>query len=42
MMATKRTRRIIELINQLNSEQMDSLERFLNELLGIKEKEKGR
>ena len=42
MMATKRTRRIIELINQLNSEQMDSLERFLSELLGIKEKEKGR
>ena len=42
MMDTERTRRIIELINQLNSEQMDRLERFLKEILGIEEEEKGR
>lgn len=41
-METERTRKIVELINQLNSEQMDRLERFLRELLGIKEEEKGR
>ena len=40
-MQTERTRRIVELINRLNSEQMDKLERFLRELLGIKEEEKG-
>ena len=32
-MDTERTRRIVELINQLDSEQMESLERFLRELL---------
>ena len=41
-METERTRRIVELINKLNSEQMDRLERFLKELLGVKEEEKGR
>ena len=41
-MDTERTRRIINLINQLNSEQMDRLESFLRDLLGIKEEEKGR
>jgi hypothetical protein len=41
-MDTERTRRIIDLINQLNSEQLDRLEGFLRELLGIKEEEKGR
>ena len=41
MMDTERTRRIIKLINQLNSEQMDRLESFLRDLLGIKEDEKG-
>jgi len=41
-METERTRRIVELINKLNSEQMDRLERFLKELLDIKEEEKGR
>jgi len=41
-MQTERTRRIVEMINKLNSEQMDKLERFLRELLGVKEKEKGR
>ena len=41
-MDTERTRRIIDLINQLDSEQMDRLERFLRELLGIPEEEKGR
>jgi hypothetical protein len=35
-MDTERTRRIVKLINQLNSEQLDKLERFLKELLGIK------
>jgi tetrahydromethanopterin S-methyltransferase subunit A len=40
-METERTRRIVELINKLNSEQMDRLERFLREILGIKEEEKG-
>ena len=40
-METARTRRIIELINRLNSEQMDRLERFLKELLDIKEEETG-
>jgi len=40
-METERTRRIVELINKLNSEQMDRLERFLRELLGITEEEKG-
>ena len=42
MMDTERTRRIIDLINQPNSEQLDRLERFLRELLGIKEEVKGR
>ena len=41
-MDTERTRRIIDLINRLNPEQMDRLERFLQELLGIKDKGKGR
>ena len=41
-MDTERTRRIIELINRLNSEQMDRLERFLREMLDIKEEETGR
>ena len=41
-METERTRRIVELINKLNSEQMDRLERFLRELLGLKEEGKGR
>ena len=41
-METERTRRIVELINRLNSEQMDRLERFLRELLGNKEEDKGR
>jgi hypothetical protein len=36
-MDTERTRRIVELINRLNSEQLDRLECFLRELLGIKE-----
>ena len=36
-MDTERTRKIVELINRLNSEQMDRLERFLKELLGIKD-----
>jgi hypothetical protein len=36
-METERTRRIVELINKLNSEQMDKLERFLKELLGTEE-----
>ena len=40
-MDTERTRRIIDLINRLNSEQMDRLERFLQELLGITEEGKG-
>ena len=41
-MDTERTRRIIELINRLDSEQMDRLERFLREMLDIKEEETGR
>jgi len=41
-MQTERTRRIVEMINKLNSEQMDKLERFLRELLGITEEEQGR
>jgi hypothetical protein len=41
-MQTERTRRIVEMINRLNSEQLDRLERFLRELLGIKEEEKER
>ena len=36
-METERTRRIVEMINRLNSEQMDRLERFLKDLLGIKD-----
>ena len=41
-MQTERTRRIVEMINRLNSEQMDKLEHFLRELLGIKEEETAR
>ena len=41
-MEAERTRRIIQVINQLNSDQMDRLERFLRELLGIKEEQKTR
>ena len=40
-MQTERTRRIVEMINRLNSEQMDRLERYLRELLGVKEEKKG-
>ena len=38
-METERTRRIVELVDQLNSEQMDRLVGFLRELLGTKERE---
>ena len=41
-METERTRKIVELINRLNSEQMDRLERFLKELLGIKDDDERR
>jgi len=41
-METERTRRIVELINRVNSEQMDRLERFLRELLGYNEEDKWR
>jgi len=40
-METESTRRIVEMINKLNSEQMDRLERFLREFLGVKEEKKG-
>ena len=40
-MQTERTRRMVELINKQNSEQMDKLERFLRELLDIKEEDRG-